>query len=127
MGQDELDYATSEEREKENDDANKTEPPKKFRHVISVINRRIGGGWGAPVDVYQGPATAQGYLDLNPHLSAFTIPEHGFDLNSLKRTDNKNKVFDAPQPAGDLLLISLLPLPCDPKQTIKDDQKDEKS
>ncbi|EQC00815.1 neuraminidase-like domain-containing protein [Photorhabdus temperata] len=99
---------------------------KRYRHVISLVHRRLDGGWSTPIELYQGkPAD---YLDPAPNLVAFAIPQYAADLKDItyaeKGTDSDGNptgegslLFkQAPTISGDLLLVSLNVVATDPEQ-----------
>ncbi|NHR07243.1 hypothetical protein HA052_18800 [Chromobacterium haemolyticum] len=72
---------------------------KAYQYVVSVMYRRLGGGWSAPVEVYKGIPTLK--PDASPpHLAAFSILENAAVF--------PEEVLNHPAPTGDLLFIGLL-------------------
>ncbi|SUX32631.1 Tc toxin subunit A-related protein [Chromobacterium violaceum] len=82
---------------------------KEYQYVVSMIYRRLGGDWSAPIEVYKSVSTLKPDA-YPPHLAVFTIPEGTAEFPA--------EVLNKAVPKGNLLFIGLLgepfQLPADP-------------
>ncbi|THJ46022.1 hypothetical protein E9536_40245 [Burkholderia sp. LS-044] len=72
---------------------------KAYQYVVSVIYRRLGGDWSAPVEVYKSIPTLKPDT-CPPHLAAFTIPENAATF--------PEAVLGHAVAKGDMLFVGLL-------------------